>query len=63
MAIKLNIGKTYDRVDQDFIGQWLTNLGFCYGWMNQVMQCTTTLTFRVVMNVKICNIIYPERGI
>lgn len=63
MTIKLDMKKAYDRVDWDFIRKCFTCLDFCDKWTNWVMQCTTTITFEVVMNRQTTSLIYPKQGI
>lgn len=52
MAIKLEMGKAYDRFDCDFIRKCFIDLGFSDIWINWVMQSITT-PFEVIVNGKI----------
>ena len=61
MALKLNISKTYNRVEWFFLKGIMSRLGLPEGWIDRVMSCVTTPSFFVSINGKTyCNIL-PSR--
>lgn len=63
MAIKVDMEKAYDLSDRDYIRKCFIDFGFSDRWIDWIMQYITTITFKVLMNGKTSNPIYPERGI
>lgn len=51
MAIKLDIEKAYDMLDWNFIKKCFTDLRFLV-YVNWMMQCIITLSFKVIVNGK-----------
>ena len=50
MAVKLDMSKTYDRVEWGFIEKVMERLGFHEKWINTIMSCITTVTYFVLIN-------------
>ena len=63
LALKLDISKTYDRVEWTFLQGIMTKLGFLEKWIHWVMGCVTTPSFSILINGKAYGNIYPSRGI
>ena len=63
LALKLDIGKAYDRVKWPFLQGIMQRLGFPEGWIGRVMGCVTTPTYYVLINGKSYGHIQPSRGI
>lgn len=62
-ALKIDMQKTYDRVERTFIQLLMEKMGFvskCIGW---VMQCVSSVSYRLCINGKNSDIIFLERGI
>jgi hypothetical protein len=63
MAIKLDMSKTYDRVEWGFLEAVLEKLGFDRRWINLIMMCVTTMHYTILVNGKPSGTIIPEKGI
>ena len=44
MAFKLDMSKTYDRVEWSFVKCLLAKMGFHSKWVDLMMECITTIT-------------------
>lgn len=62
-ALKLDMSKAYDRVEWEFLRRMLCKLGFQQRWVEVVMQCVTTVTYRIKVNGELTEEIVPERGL
>ena len=63
LALKLDVSKTYDRVEWYFPRGIMVRLGLLDVWIDRVMKCVTTPTFLVCINGKAYGKICPTRGI
>lgn len=61
-TIKLDMKKAYVKLDWNFISKCFQDLGFSYNWINWNMQCTTTISFRVMDSKIDAPFFFPERG-
>lgn len=61
-TIKLDMKKAYVKLDWNFISKCFQDLGFSYKWINWNMQCTTTISFRVMDSKIDAPFFFPERG-
>lgn len=50
VGIKLDMEKTYDILDWNFIPKTLINIGFPINIMNLIMNCVNTLSFSILLN-------------
>lgn len=50
MAMKLYTKKAYDRSEWDFTEKYLTDSSFCDRWINCIVQCVTSTSFKVIVN-------------
>ncbi|KAL9679832.1 hypothetical protein QQ045_017703 [Rhodiola kirilowii] len=62
-CMKLDMSKAYDRVDWNFLERILLKLGFPRQWVEKVMQCVKSVSYRVRVNDIISKVFYPERGL
>ena len=57
------MSKAYDRVEWDFLKKTMHRLGFAERWIDLIMECTTTVSYRTKVNGELTNSFKPERGI
>ena len=63
LALKLDISKTYDRVEWEFLRKMMAKLGFPDAWIERVMTCVSTPSYSVRINGKAFGNITPSRGL
>jgi hypothetical protein len=62
-AIKLDMSKAYDRVEWGFLEEMMLRLGFHKEWVRLIMNCVTTVKYRIQVNGELTNAFSPERGL
>lgn len=62
MALKLDKKKSYDRLEWESINKCLTDLGFSDRWVNWIINCITTTSFKLNINGRTGNSVQPEQG-
>ena len=50
MVLKLDMSKTYDKVEWVFLEKILLKMGFEESWVALVMECITTVTYSIFVN-------------
>lgn len=50
MALKLEISKTYDRVEWDFLKLMMERMGFVQSWVDFVMKCLISVFHSIILN-------------
>jgi hypothetical protein len=63
MTLKLDMSKTYDRVEWDFLEFLMRKIGFNERWVDLVMTCVRTVSYSVLINGRPYGHISPTRGI
>ncbi|OMO82636.1 reverse transcriptase [Corchorus capsularis] len=62
-AVKLDLNKAYDRVDWNLLAAIMKKFGFCDKWVDWILQCISTVSFKLVINGKSSEMFIPSRGI
>ena len=62
-AIKLDMHKAYDRVEWSFLKKIMLKLGFKEKWVDLVMQCVSSVEYRVRFNNEETESFKPTRGL
>ena len=62
-AIKLDMSKAYDRVEWIFLKKMMEKLGFSEKWINLIMMCVTTVSYRIKVNDEYTTNVTPQRGL
>lgn len=60
-AVKMDMSKAYDRVEWCFLKKMMDKLGFHENWVKVIMNCVTTVTYRIKVNGELTDVIVPER--
>ena len=63
VAVKLDMSKSYDRVEWNFLEKMMERMGFASGWIKVVMNCVKSVSYRVKVNKTLHDGFLPERGI
>lgn len=63
MTIKLDISKTYDRVEWIFLEAIMANMGFHAKWIQLIMQFVMTVSYSIQINRVPQDSFKPTRGI
>jgi hypothetical protein len=63
MAIKLDMGKAYDKVECDFLEAIMKKMGFTERWVNLLMACVRLVIYFVLINGQPHGKILSLRGI
>lgn len=62
-TLKLDLSKTYDRVEWDFLAGMMLKLGFHVDWITLVMRCVVPITYTVGINGCRSNSFTPSIGL
>jgi hypothetical protein len=57
------MSKAYDRVEWNFLKRMMEKLGFDSRWINLIMQCVSTVSYKIKVNGDLTEVIVPMRGL
>lgn len=63
MALNLDMSKAYDLIEWDFLKAIMLKMGFSQWWVHLVLQCVSTVSYRIVHGEHEIGPIKPSRGI
>jgi hypothetical protein len=63
LALKLDMSKTYDKVEWDFVEAILKKLGFNQPFVDRLMMCVRSVKYRIKVNDEFTKEIIPDRGL
>jgi hypothetical protein len=59
-AYKLDLSKAYDRVDCDFLKRVMQTMGFSRRWVDWIMACFTSMSYKVKFNGNLLDLFSPS---
>jgi hypothetical protein len=63
MAVKLDMSKAYDRVEWSFLEGTMLRLGICTAFVENVMKCVRSVSYRFKVNGNLTDTVVPGRGL
>ena len=63
MAVKTDMSKAYDRIEWEFIKALLQKMGFHQHWNKLMMECISSVQYRILLNGHPRGLIVPQRGL
>ena len=62
-VLKIDMSKTYDRVNWNFLKTVLLSMNFGTTWVNWIMECVSTIQYSLLVNGSPSKPFYPSRGL
>jgi hypothetical protein len=62
-ALKLDMSKAYDRIEWDFLRKMMIQLGFQERWVQLIMKCVTSVSYKIKINGSHTSCFIPQRGL
>ena len=63
MALKLDMSKAYDRMEEIFLKKILLKMVFQESWVALIMECINTVSYSILVNGESKGLIQPTRGL
>ncbi|CAM8877661.1 unnamed protein product [Rhodiola kirilowii] len=63
LSLKLDLSKAYDRVEWHFVKEMMLKMGFAEAWVNKIMLCISTVSYKIRINGSTSEAVYPMRGL
>ena len=63
VTMKLDMSKTYDRIEWGFLLQLMGNMGFSPKWIHLISECISTVSYSILVNGEPTKFFKPTRGI
>ena len=60
-ALKIDMSKTYDRLEWNFLKAVLMSMKFSSKWVNWIMECVTTVNYTLLINGSTSKSFIPSR--
>ena len=62
-AVKLDMSKAYDRIEWLFLEKMMHKLGFNDQWIQRIMLCVKSVSYKIKVNGECTDTILPQRGL
>jgi hypothetical protein len=62
-SIKLDMSKTYDKVEWPFLESMMRKMDFNEIWVQLIVKCVTSVSYRIKISEALSNEFKPERGL